>query len=229
MEQLERFKKAIEYLKTKAEKPTNDAVSKLLRYKTPSYISDVIGGSKPITDLLLDRMVDNSINKEWIETGKGKMLLEPQPSGIVITDNKVILIELKTASGKTLHVKPEGASEIALFNAFLEERDRVMEERNRIIEKVETEKQARIDELNKHKDDLLQIINSTLNQIHDDSRAALAYQKAWVKYEAEKVAKGNKQTEDQLRYKMSKLVDDELQGGESFDNPQEIGRKHKAQ
>lgn len=222
MEQLERFKKAIEYLKTKADKPTNDSVSRLLRYKTLSYISDVIGGSKPITDLLLDRMVENSINKEWIETGKGKMLLEPQPGGIVITDNKVILIELKTASGKTLHVKPEGASEIALLNAFLEERDRV-------IDTLNEEKQARIDELNKHKDDLLQIINSTLNQIHDDSRAALAYQKAWVKYEAEKVAKGNKQTEDQLRYKMSKLVDDELQGGESFDNQKEIGKQHKAQ
>lgn len=145
-----------------------------------------------------------------------------EPESTYEIKSRSSVIEIKTASGKTLKVIPEGQSEIALLNAFLEERDRV-------IDTLNEEKQARIDELNKHKDDLLQIINSTLNQIHDDSRAALAYQKAWVKYEAEKVAKGNKQTEAQLRYKMSKLVDDELQGGESFDNPQEIGKQHKAQ
>jgi len=61
---------------------------------------------------------------------------------------------------------------------------------------------------------LFAIINSTLGRIYDDSHTALAYQKAWVKYEAERSAGGDKDKEDEIRYKMSKLVDDELQGDE---------------
>lgn len=80
MERLERFIKAIEYLKTKAKEPTNEGVAKLLRYKATNYISDVIGESKEINDLLLERMVEFSINADWIKTGKGKMLLEMHSS-----------------------------------------------------------------------------------------------------------------------------------------------------
>jgi len=123
MEQIERFKKAVEYLKTKAKKPTNEEVSRLLRYKTLSYISDVIGGSKPINDLLLDRMVENSINKEWVETGKGKMLIEGKESK---NENGTKYIKITTALGTTVQVTAEGQSEIALLNAFLEERDRAI-------------------------------------------------------------------------------------------------------
>jgi hypothetical protein len=75
MERIERFIKAIEYLKTKAKEPTNEGVAKLLRYKAANYISDVIGGSKELNDLLLERMVEFSINADWIKTGKGSMLL----------------------------------------------------------------------------------------------------------------------------------------------------------
>lgn len=61
---------------------------------------------------------------------------------------------------------------------------------------------------------LFAIINSTLGRIYDDSHTALAYQKAWVKYEAERASRGNKDKEAEIRYKMSKLVDDELQSDE---------------
>lgn len=68
---------------------------------------------------------------------------------------------------------------------------------------------------------LFAIINSTLGRISDDSHTALAYQKAWVKYEAERSAGGDKDKEAEIRYKMSKLVDDELQGGELSGNHDE--------
>jgi hypothetical protein len=76
MERLERFIKAVEYLKLFADKPTNDGVSRLLRYNTDSYISDVIGQSKPISPQLLKRMVEFSINPECIETGFGEMVIK---------------------------------------------------------------------------------------------------------------------------------------------------------
>lgn len=81
MERLKRFIKAIDYLKTKAEEPTNEGVAKLLRYKALNYISDVIGGSKEINPLLLERMVEFSISTEWIETGKGEMIKRPKSMG----------------------------------------------------------------------------------------------------------------------------------------------------
>ena len=80
MEPLERFIKAIEYLKTKADAPTNEGVARLLRYNAENYISDVIGGSKDINKQLLKRMVEFSINPDWVKTGKGKMILESQSS-----------------------------------------------------------------------------------------------------------------------------------------------------
>lgn len=79
MERLERFIKAVDYLKAQAEEPTNEGVTKLLRYKALNYISDVIGESKEINPLLLERMVEFSINPEWIETGKGEMIKPPPP------------------------------------------------------------------------------------------------------------------------------------------------------
>jgi hypothetical protein len=90
MERLSRFIKAVDYLKTKADEPTNEAVSRLLKYKTENYISDVIGGSKPISKFLLERMVEFSINEDWIETGKGKMLIEPKPGPSAVNEDPAI-------------------------------------------------------------------------------------------------------------------------------------------
>lgn len=77
--------------------------------------------------------------------------------------------------------------------------------------------------LHRENDRLFTILNSTLGRIHDDSQTALAYQKAWVRYEAERSSDGNKEKEEEIRYKMSKLVDDELQGGEESGNQDETG------
>lgn len=139
-----------------------------------------------------------------------------EPESTYEIKSRSYVIEIKTASGKTLKVIPEGQSEIALLNAFLEERDRVLEERNRIIEKIE-----------KSKDELFHILNSALGQIHDETHAALAYQKAWVRYEAERASGGDKQKENEIRYKMSTLVDDELGDGEVSDSRADIGSPGK--
>lgn len=78
-----------------------------------------------------------------------------------------------------------------------------------------------IDLLKTTNEKLFTIINSTLGQIHEDSRYSLAYQKSWVRYEAEKVSNGNKEREEEIIYKMNRLVDDEIKSGEPLDNRDE--------
>jgi transcriptional regulator with XRE-family HTH domain len=150
------------------------------------------------------------------------------PDGVYIKNNVAYFIELKTASGKPLRLLPEGQTEIELLNAFLEERDRVLDERNRIIDKIETQTQARIDELKKDKDQLTQKLNLTLEKIYTSQQVALGYQKAWVDYEAEKVAKGDQNKKKELMYKMGKLVDGMIENDASKGTPDEIGKKRKA-
>lgn len=81
--------------------------------------------------------------------------------------------------------------------------------------------------LHRENDRLFTLLNSTLVQIHDDTRYALAYQKAWVKYEAERSAGGNKKQEAEIRYKMSKLVDDEIHGEDESDIHDETRKLRK--
>ena len=189
MNQLERFKKAIEYLKGKAAEATNEGVSRLLRYNTDNYISDVLGGSKPINKQLLKRMVEYSINPEWIETGRGNMLSTSKgPDGVFLSNqNTIILIELKTASGKPFHVKPDGADQIALLNAFLEERDK------------------RIEELSKDKLDLMNLLNSGLGDISKIQKAIFAMVRTGLEYEAAVASRGDKKKEAEMLSSLTKL------------------------
>jgi hypothetical protein len=96
MDRLNRFIKAVEYLKTKAEEPTNESVAKLLRYKSLNYISDIIGGSKEISPFVLERMVEFSINKEWVETGNGEMIIPIKNKSINKEDPSQIFLDTST-------------------------------------------------------------------------------------------------------------------------------------
>jgi hypothetical protein len=127
MDRLNRFIKAVEYLKTRAEEPTNESVAKLLRYKSLNYISDIIGGSKEISPFVLERMVEFSINKEWVDTGKGNMLLAkayPENNNITMTEEP---------KGEYERALPLGDLKITLKDYFnlLEEKARKAEERER--------------------------------------------------------------------------------------------------
>jgi hypothetical protein len=109
------------------------------------------------------------------------------------------------------------------FGVSLEDFDTFDETNPRLSTKgVNITLQDYIDLLHRENDRLFTLLNSTLGRIHDDSRASLAYQKAWVKYEAERSSGGDKQKEDQIKYKMSKLVDDELKNETLSGNHDEI-------
>lgn len=70
--------------------------------------------------------------------------------------------------------------------------------------------EERINELRRDKEVLYGIVNSTLMKIAESQVIALAYQKAWVEYEAEKQALGDQRKKEDIMYKMSTLVDDKI-------------------
>ncbi|GEP94428.1 S24 family peptidase [Chitinophaga cymbidii] len=77
MSALNRLKEAIFKLKKSRDGLTNQIISNELGYKTPAYLSDILGGSKPINDFFLNKLVvEYSINKEWILEGKGEMFIK---------------------------------------------------------------------------------------------------------------------------------------------------------
>lgn len=84
-----------------------------------------------------------------------------------------------------------------------------------------------IDLLKDTNDKLFAIVNSTLSQIHEDSRYSVAYQKAWVKYEAERSSGGDKQKEAEVNYKLNKLVDDVIENDDESGSPGETDKIDK--
>ena len=86
----------------------------------------------------------------------------------------------------------------------------------------------RIDELKRDKELLYGIINSSFGRMFDLQKLATAYQKAWIEYEAERAAAGDQKKKLEIRYKMSKLVDDNLQDDTLFDIHVGRDKHHKA-
>lgn len=64
--------------------------------------------------------------KEIAKSSTTVPLIKEQDVTIIEGDNTIMVIELKTASGKTIQVKPDSHTDIPLLNAFLEERDRTI-------------------------------------------------------------------------------------------------------
>lgn len=79
--------------------------------------------------------------------------------------------------------------------------------------------EQRIKELTADKEWFKSIINSALMKISIDQQFVLAYQKAWVDYEAEKMAGDDQAKKKEIMYKMNKLVDDKIQNDASKGTP----------
>jgi hypothetical protein len=141
--------------------------------------------------------------------GKGKAILnseekknlqgplvnkETQPNPITKS------IELKTASGKKVIIVPEGETEFQLLNAFLEERDK------------------RIDDLIKDKDDLLKLLNSGLGDISKVQKAVFAMVRTGLEYEAAVASRGDKKKEAELLSSLTKLNNKNLKVDASEDS-----------
>lgn len=84
-----------------------------------------------------------------------------------------------------------------------------------------------IDDLRRDKATLYALANSILDQIKLDTKTALAYQMAWVDYEAERAAKGDEHLKLELIHKMNTLVRSYLPGHALENNETESGKRHK--
>lgn len=69
-----RLKQVIKFLKTNDRTLTNYWICKQLGYKSLNYISDLIGGNKPINHIFLEKLrITYYINTEYILKGEGEM------------------------------------------------------------------------------------------------------------------------------------------------------------
>lgn len=107
---------------------------------------------------------------------------------------RVFSIELKTASGKHLSVKPDSESEVNILNAFLEERDRVIEGKN-----------ERINELSNDKTELFKLLNSDLMDLAKVQKATFAMVRTGLEYEAAIASQGDKKREAEMLGSLTKL------------------------
>jgi hypothetical protein len=86
MESKERLRKAVDFIKSSTKDKTNAAISKRLRYRSLNYVADMLGGSKEINPVFLDKLSSEySINKKWIIEGSGVMILPKDSKSVVST------------------------------------------------------------------------------------------------------------------------------------------------
>lgn len=172
------------------------AIEKELEYSV-NYIDQVLskGGNKRFLKAI--KKFKNQILQKATSTNNIASVVA-EPNIEYQTENGYEGIEIKTASGKTLNILPEGKTEIGLLNAFLEERDRV-------ITTIKDEKQARIDELKQDKEDLMRLLNSGLGDLSRVQQAIFAMVRTLQEHEAVMTSKGNKTREAEMLDVLSKL------------------------
>lgn len=93
-------------------------------------------------------------------------------------------------------------------------KDELLEEKEKRRKEAE-ERAKRAEEQN---DRLMALLESNLNMLHTEVRVGLAYQKAWVEYEAEKVGKGNEAKQQEVLDKMNRLVRSKIKVDPKRDN-----------
>lgn len=112
------LKKIVKSIQFKTDK-TVEEIAKDVGYARAYFTNQVnIGTNKRLKELLLEKYPEIEHN----------VLNDPSMSYQKSKKGLTYFIELKTASGKTLQVIPEGQTEIALLNAFLEERDKTIDD-----------------------------------------------------------------------------------------------------
>jgi transcriptional regulator with XRE-family HTH domain len=116
----------------------------------------------------------------------------------------------------------ESGSESDLIQVLLNSYEKQLRDKERLIE----EKESRLRELEDHKRDwkeqnkeLLQLLNSGLQDIKAGQHVSVAYQMFWIDKWAEKEAEGDTHKAKQLAKAFHKAVGDKLKGKKQMSNP----------
>lgn len=76
----ERLRNAIEFLKKNDGDLSNTSIGQVMGYRSKNYVSDCLSEKSNISDLFLDELQKHfNINKEWIKTGEGDMIISKKP------------------------------------------------------------------------------------------------------------------------------------------------------
>ena len=90
MSKLDRLKEAISILKKSRKGLTNEIISKELGYRTPTYLSDILGGSKQINKIFCSKLeIEYSINSKWIINGEGDLFANKTEHSSMVTEPAV--------------------------------------------------------------------------------------------------------------------------------------------
>lgn len=87
--------------------------------------------------------------------------------------------------------------------------------------------QDHIDLLKDYNNKLFALLNSNLGTLLDKQETAIAYQKAWVHYEAEKASGGDPGKKEEIMNKMRIILDEQKFGGALSGNQSETGKHRK--
>lgn len=172
-------------------------LSKVKGFPTHEKLAEIIGanGGNTITEILGKRQ--NIKPEQWIAF-KNYFKIEVGNSGqidggpVEKDSQEVYYIELRTASGETIQILPEGKTEITLFNALLKERDRV------------------IDILADDKEKYYNLLNSDLQDISKATNLIFAMARTALQYHAHVASGGNPEREQELLDSLSTRIGDNL-------------------
>lgn len=93
MSELDRIKILIKWMIGSGIAPNQEAIGVLLGYKSKSSFSQIINGHVPLPKKFIESLysLDNRVNKKWLLTGEGDMLIEkgPEPTGTILNEPAV--------------------------------------------------------------------------------------------------------------------------------------------
>lgn len=181
---------AIEKVKEEFRISTNELLSKELRYKALNYVSDIVGGSKPITDLFIGRLKERfNINEEYLKTGKGSLFINENSTS--------------KNSRETLPVKDDYDLENDI-KIKLSDYINAIKEQTRMAED--------------YRKDLMQVIAPNLNQLVEGQQMGRAQLKTLLELTVVELAGIRKQNPKDFLKKVNKVVNDNLKAIRGKDN-----------
>lgn len=84
-----------------------------------------------------------------------------------------------------------------------------------------------IDDLKRSRDMFYSLLSSSLGNLEKGQKTLIAYQKAWVQYEADRASGGDPDKKAEIMYKMNTLADEYREGEVSIDIHAETGKHRK--
>jgi hypothetical protein len=136
---LERLREAIDAIKSAGD-CTNEDISTALGYRGKNYLSEILGKSKGMNDIFLDKFqAKYGYSKEWIKTGAGDKIVENATRGTSLQEPEAVYHPQQPAE-KTKE-KPDLLAIIAESFQHQKEID-LLREQNRAKEVSTREKEA---------------------------------------------------------------------------------------